>query len=129
MAERKPRAEDFPGAPPTKPDGWFGYFSAPKQPVNLDNHFQWWTYVADTNWRHRSAQTAIFRESKEFIAAPVRATRLAFAGFLMRDCPSEPGFCQDPIPIYGLCRDAEGEAISDAVSRLQASSLSAEETL
>ena len=31
IAERKPRAEDFPG---------------------LDDYFQWWDYVAGANWRH-----------------------------------------------------------------------------
>jgi hypothetical protein len=37
----------------------------------------------------------------------MRATRLAFAGFLMSNCPRELGFRQTPVPINGLCRNAE----------------------
>jgi formylglycine-generating enzyme required for sulfatase activity len=24
----------------------------PDHPVSLDNHFQWWSYIPGTNWRH-----------------------------------------------------------------------------
>jgi len=52
VAERKPRAEDFPGAPPENLVAGSVVFSAPDQPVPLNNHFQWWTYVPGANWRH-----------------------------------------------------------------------------
>jgi len=52
VAERKPRAEDFPGAPPENIVAGSVVFSAPDHPVPLDNHFQWWTYVPGANWRH-----------------------------------------------------------------------------
>ena len=52
VAERKPKAEDFPGAPPENlvPGGIV--FSPPNHTVPLDNHFQWWSYVPGANWRH-----------------------------------------------------------------------------
>ena len=52
VAERKPRAEDFPGAPPENLVAGAVVFSAPDHPVPLNDHFQWWTYVKGANWRH-----------------------------------------------------------------------------
>jgi formylglycine-generating enzyme required for sulfatase activity len=52
VAERKPRAEDFPGAPPENLVAGSVVFSAPDHPVPLDDHFQWWSYVRGANWRH-----------------------------------------------------------------------------
>jgi formylglycine-generating enzyme len=52
IAERKPRAEDFPGAPPENLVAGSVVFSPPNHPVPLDNHFQWWAYVPGANWRH-----------------------------------------------------------------------------
>jgi formylglycine-generating enzyme required for sulfatase activity len=52
VAERKPKAEDFPGAPPENLVAGAVVFSPPDHPVKLDNHFQWWSYVKGANWRH-----------------------------------------------------------------------------
>ncbi len=52
VAERKPRAEDYPGAPPENLVAGSVVFAAPDHPVPLDNYFQWWTYVPGANWRH-----------------------------------------------------------------------------
>ena len=52
VAERKPRAEDFPGAPPENLVAGSVVFAAPEHPVNLDNHLQWWTYIHGADWRH-----------------------------------------------------------------------------
>ena len=52
VAERKPRAEDFPGAPPENLVAGSVVFSPPAHPVALDNHFQWWAYLPGANWRH-----------------------------------------------------------------------------
>jgi formylglycine-generating enzyme required for sulfatase activity len=52
VAERKPRAEDFPGAPPENLVAGSVVFAPPDHPVSLDNYFQWWTYVPGANWRH-----------------------------------------------------------------------------
>ncbi|HKE25064.1 MAG TPA: formylglycine-generating enzyme family protein [Bryobacteraceae bacterium] len=52
VAERKPRPEDYPGAPPEKLVAGSVVFSPPDHPVELDNHYRWWNYVPGANWRH-----------------------------------------------------------------------------
>ena len=52
VAERTPRAEDFPGAPPENLVAGSVVFSPPDHAVPLNDHFQWWSYVKGTNWRH-----------------------------------------------------------------------------
>jgi len=54
VAERKPQAEDFPGAPPENLVAGAVAFSPPDHPVPLNNHLQWWSYVPGANWRHPS---------------------------------------------------------------------------
>ena len=52
VAERKPKAEDFPGAPPENLIAGSVVFSPPDHPVSLSDHYQWWSYVHGANWRH-----------------------------------------------------------------------------
>jgi len=52
VAERTPKAEDFPGAPPENLVSGAVVFSPPDHPVTLDNHYQWWSYVNGANWHH-----------------------------------------------------------------------------
>jgi formylglycine-generating enzyme required for sulfatase activity len=52
VAERKPRAEDFPGAPPENLVAGAVVFSPPDHAVPLTNHYKWWLYVPGANWRH-----------------------------------------------------------------------------
>ena len=52
IAERVPRAEDFPGAPPENLVAGAVVFSPPSHAVPLNDHFQWWSYVKGADWRH-----------------------------------------------------------------------------
>jgi formylglycine-generating enzyme len=52
VAERTPRAEDFPGAPRDLLVARSAVFSPPDHAVPLDNELRWWTYVKGANWRH-----------------------------------------------------------------------------
>jgi len=52
VAERKPRAEDYPRALPERLVAGSVVFSPPGHSVELTNHFQWWSYVRGGNWRH-----------------------------------------------------------------------------
>ena len=52
VAERKPRAEEFPGAPPQNLVAGSVVFTPPNRAVALNNHFQWWSYAHGANWRH-----------------------------------------------------------------------------
>ena len=51
IAERTPRAEDLPGAPPSALVAGSVAFTPPAGPVTLDDNFQWWAYVNGANWR------------------------------------------------------------------------------
>jgi formylglycine-generating enzyme len=52
VAERKPRPEDFPGAPAEKLVPGSLVFTPPSHPVPLDDYSQWWSYIPGANWRH-----------------------------------------------------------------------------
>jgi formylglycine-generating enzyme required for sulfatase activity len=52
VAERPPRAEDFPGARPENLVAGSVVFSAPDHAVPLDDQLRWWAYVKDASWRH-----------------------------------------------------------------------------
>src|SRR5215469_2555261 len=52
IAERKPRAFDYHGAPPENLVAGSVVFSPPDHAVALDNYLQWWSYVHGANWRH-----------------------------------------------------------------------------
>jgi len=52
VAERKPTAAEFPGAPPENLIAGAVVFSPPSHAVPLTDHFQWWSYVVGANWRH-----------------------------------------------------------------------------
>jgi formylglycine-generating enzyme required for sulfatase activity len=52
IAEQKPRAEDFPDAPPENLVAGSVIFTPPDEPVPLNNHYLWWKYVPGANWRH-----------------------------------------------------------------------------
>lgn len=54
VAERKPTAAEYPGAPPENLVAGSVVFAPPDHPVSLDNYYQWWTYVPGANWRHPS---------------------------------------------------------------------------
>jgi len=52
VAERKPRAEDFPGAPPEALVPGSIIFTPTPGLVPLDNFIAWWRYEPGTDWRH-----------------------------------------------------------------------------
>jgi formylglycine-generating enzyme required for sulfatase activity len=52
FAEKVPKAEDYPGAPPENLVAGSVVFVPPPGPVPLDTHFRWWGYVPGANWRH-----------------------------------------------------------------------------
>jgi sulfatase modifying factor 1 len=52
VAERTPRAEDYPGAPAENLVAGGVVFSPPSHAVQLNDHFQWWSYVKGASWRH-----------------------------------------------------------------------------
>ena len=51
FAEMKPDAKDYPGALPHMLKAGSLVFTPPKQPVNLEDWNQWWTFKFGANWR------------------------------------------------------------------------------
>ncbi len=51
FCEIPPNADDYPGALPEMLKAASSVFIAPPGPVDLRDHFQWWQFVADANWR------------------------------------------------------------------------------
>ena len=66
VAERQPRPEDFPGAPPENLVAGAVVFSPPHHEVSLDNQYQWWSYVRGANWRHPSGPKSDIRGREKF---------------------------------------------------------------
>jgi len=66
VAERQPRAEDFPGAPPENLIAGGVVFRRPAHPVTLNNHFQWWTYVKGANWRHPTGPASSLKGREKY---------------------------------------------------------------
>ena len=52
VAERTPRAEDYPGAPPENLVAGSVVFQPPDTAVALRDRYQWWTYRPGASWRH-----------------------------------------------------------------------------
>lgn len=52
VAERPVSAAEYPGAPPELLVPSSVMFRKPPGPVDLSNHYNWWTYVAGADWRH-----------------------------------------------------------------------------
>ncbi len=52
LAERPANAADYPGALPEMLVPSSVMFRKADGPVDLGNHYNWWTYVAGANWRH-----------------------------------------------------------------------------
>ncbi|MFN7926994.1 MAG: formylglycine-generating enzyme family protein [Blastocatellia bacterium] len=52
IAERTPKAEDYPGAKPEMLVAGSIVFNKPKQAVPLDNAYIWWKYEPGADWRH-----------------------------------------------------------------------------
>lgn len=52
VAERALNPQDFPNVPLDLLVPGSAVFSPPSGNVNLNNHTQWWEYVAGANWRH-----------------------------------------------------------------------------
>ena len=66
VAERTPRAEDFPGARSENLVAGSVVFSPPNHPVPLNDQLQWWSYVKGANWHHPSGPASSTRGKDNF---------------------------------------------------------------
>jgi formylglycine-generating enzyme required for sulfatase activity len=90
IAERKPRVEDFPGAPPENLVAGSVVFSPPDHAVSLDDHFQWWSYVKDANWRHPLGPQSNIKGKENYPVVHVAyEDALAYANWAGKRLPTE----------------------------------------
>src|SRR5277367_383002 len=60
LAERPANPEDYPGAKPELLAPSSVMFKKADGPVDLSNHYNWWTYVPGADWRHpRGPQSSL----------------------------------------------------------------------
>src|ERR1700677_3405360 len=52
VAERRPTAEQYPGAAQENLVAGSACFTPPNHMVSLDNYLEWWSYIPGANWRH-----------------------------------------------------------------------------
>jgi sulfatase modifying factor 1 len=93
LAERTPRAEDFPGVPPENLVAGSVVFSPPSSPVPLNDHLQWWAYVKGANWRHPDGpDSSIKGREKHPVVHIAFEDALAYAKWSGKRLPTEAEF-------------------------------------
>lgn len=90
VAERTPRPEDFPGAPPENLVAGSVVFSPPDHPVPLDSHFRWWNYLKGANWRHPLGPNSSIEGKENYPVVQVAyEDALAYAKWAGKRLPTE----------------------------------------
>jgi formylglycine-generating enzyme len=90
IAERKPRAADFVGAPPENLVAGSVVFSPPDHPVPLNDHYQWWSYIKGANWRHPEGSTSSLKGRDRYPVVHVAyQDALAYAKWAGKRLPTE----------------------------------------
>lgn len=93
ISERVPYAEDFPHVPPDNLVAGSVVFTPPDHPVALDDHFQWWSYVKGTNWRHPEGPQSNIRDRATHPVVHIAyADALAYAKWAGKRLPTEAEF-------------------------------------
>jgi sulfatase modifying factor 1 len=90
VAERKPKAEDFPGAPPENLVAGAVVFAPPPGAVPLDDELQWWSYVKGANWRHPAGPNSDIKGKENYpVVSVAYEDALAYAKWAGKRLPTE----------------------------------------
>jgi formylglycine-generating enzyme required for sulfatase activity len=90
VAEKVPRAEDFPGATPDQLVAGSVVFNQPREPVPLDNALRWWRYVPGANWRNPTGPSSnLAGREHEPVVHVAYADAEAYAAWAGKRLPTE----------------------------------------
>lgn len=90
VAERTPKAEDFPDAPPENLVTGSVVFHPPNHAVPLNDYRQWWTYIDGANWRHPEGPKSNLKSREDFPVVQVAyEDAVAFAKWAGKRLPTE----------------------------------------
>ena len=90
LAERPADATDYPDAKPELLAPSSVMFRKADGPVDLSNHFNWWTYVAGADWRHpRGPASSLQGQWKHPVVHVAYEDALAYAQWAGKDLPTE----------------------------------------
>jgi formylglycine-generating enzyme required for sulfatase activity len=93
VAERKPTREEFPDVPEDKLVAGSVVFSPPPRPVPLDDHYQWWSYVAGADWRHPDGPSSDLKSLEKFPVVHIAyEDAAAYAKWAGKRLPTEAEF-------------------------------------
>ena len=90
LAERPPKAEDYPGAKPELLRPASVVFCKPIHRVDLRNHFNWWAYIPDADWRHPEGPESTIEDRKRHPVVHIAYEDAeAYAKWIGKDLPTE----------------------------------------
>jgi formylglycine-generating enzyme required for sulfatase activity len=90
VAERTPDPADYPGADPELLVPASTVFRRPAGPVDMGNHYNWWTYVPGACWRHPEGPgSSIRRRARHPVVHLAWEDVEAYAGWAGKDLPTE----------------------------------------
>jgi formylglycine-generating enzyme len=90
VAEREPHPADYPGAKSELLVPASVVFRKPKHPVDLRNHYNWWTYVPGADWRHPEGPGSSLKDrARHPVLHVAYDDAVAYAGWAGKDLPTE----------------------------------------